>query len=163
MRGIITSSSPPLPETPTIELQIASTAAGLPSEDQLAAWAAAARLDAGEASIVIRIVDKPESRRLNRDYRGKDKPTNVLSFPFEPPPGVPEAHLGDLVICAPVVLAQAREQHKTPEAHWAHMVVHGVLHLQGYDHQNSVQAEEMESMERRILESLGYPDPYGDT
>lgn len=163
MRGIITSLSPLLPDTPTIELQIASTAAGLPGADQLAAWAAAARLDDGEASIVIRIVDEPESRRLNRDYRGKDKPTNVLSFPFDPPPGVPEAHLGDLVICAPVVFAEAQQQQKTPEAHWAHMVVHGTLHLQGYDHQNSVEAEEMESLERRILASLGYPDPYGDT
>ena len=163
MRATINSGACLLADNPTIELQIASNAAGLPDADELEAWAAAARLDGSDASIVIRIVDEAESRQLNRDYRGRDKPTNVLSFPFEPPPGVPEAHLGDLVICAPVVLAEAREQNKSTEAHWAHMVVHGVLHLQGYDHQNSAEAEEMESLERRILAGLGYPDPYGDT
>ena len=145
-----------------IELQIASDASALPTGEQVATWVSAARLDDGDATIVVRIVDEPESRQLNRDFRGKDKPTNVLSFPFEPPTGIPEEHLGDLVICAPVVFHEAREQQKQPEAHWAHMVVHGVLHLQGLDHQNSEEAEEMESLERQILARLGYSDPYGE-
>jgi len=152
-----------LKKTDTIELQIASDAMALPTREQVATWVSAARLDNGDATIVVRIVDEPESRQLNRDYRGKDRPTNVLSFPFEPPPGIPEEHLGDLVICAPVVFREAGEQQKQPEAHWAHMVVHGVLHLQGFDHQNSEEAEEMESLERQILAELGYSDPYGDT
>jgi probable rRNA maturation factor len=152
-----------LAETDSIDLQIASNAQDLPTPGQLTAWVSAARLDENQGSIVIRIVDEPESRQLNRDYRGKDRPTNVLSFPFEPPPGIPEEHLGDLVICAPIVFREAQEQHKQPEAHWAHMVVHGVLHLQGLDHQNSEEAEEMESLERHILARLGYSDPYGET
>jgi len=141
----------------------ASTAADLPDIDSFNSWVSAARLDEGRSSVVIRIVDHDESRQLNRDYRGKDRPTNVLSFPFEAPAGVPEEHLGDLVICAPVVATEAAEQHKPLMAHWAHMVVHGILHLQGFDHQNSDEAEEMESLERKILADLGYPDPYGDT
>ena len=149
-------------ETDNIELQIASNTRDLPAATQFATWVSAARLDDSEGSVVIRIVDEPESRQLNRDYRGKDRPTNVLSFPFEPPPGIPEEHLGDLVICAPVVFREAQEQLKEPEAHWAHMVVHGVLHLQGFDHQNSAEAEEMESLERQILARLGYSDPYGE-
>ena len=161
--GTTTSSASPLIEADTIELQIASNAAGLPTLEQLTCWADAARLESGHSTIVIRIVDADESRQLNRDYRGKDKPTNVLSFPFEAPPGVPVEHLGDLVICAPVVEEEAAEQNKPPEAHWAHMVVHGVLHLQGLDHQNNAQAEEMESLERQILAGLEYSDPYGDT
>ena len=150
-------------ETDNIDLQIASNETDLPTSDQVATWVSAARIEHGDATIVVRIVDEPESRQLNRDYRGKDKPTNVLSFPFEPPPGIPEEHLGDLVICAPVVFREAREQQKQPEAHWAHMVVHGVLHLQGFDHQNSGEAEAMESLERQILAGLGYSDPYGET
>ncbi|MGD8235241.1 MAG: rRNA maturation RNase YbeY [Chromatiales bacterium] len=151
-------------ETNRIELQVASDARALPTCEQVTSWVSAARLDHGDATIVVRIVDEAESRQLNRDYRGKDRPTNVLSFPFEPPPGIPEEqeHLGDLVICAPVVFREAREQQKQPEAHWAHMVVHGVLHLQGYDHQNIEEAEEMESLERQILARLGYSDPYGE-
>ena len=93
----------------------------------------------------------------------KDGATNVLSFPHEQLPGIAPSLLGDVVICAPVVASEAVAQGKSLEAHWAHMVVHGVLHLQGYDHQNSAEAEEMESLERRILAGLGYPDPYGDT
>ena len=165
MPGITTSSALPLPlpDSSDIELQIACSCGNLPDAGQLATWVAAARLESDNSTVVIRIVDRDESRRLNRDYRGKDKPTNVLSFPFEAPPGVVEEHLGDLVICAPVVEAEAEEQNKSLTAHWAHMVVHGVLHLQGLDHQNNKQAEEMESLERKILADLGYPDPYGDT
>jgi probable rRNA maturation factor len=144
-----------------LELQVVSKTASLPTPEQFATWADAARLEGAAGSILIRIVDPEESRQLNHDYRGMDKPTNVLSFPFEAPPGIPEEHLGDLVICAPVVAAEAGEQHKPLEAHWAHMVVHGVLHLQGLDHQNNAEAEEMESLERQILAGLGYSDPYG--
>lgn len=151
-----------------VELQIVTTAAGLPSRDQFARWigVALANWEAVTGIVVVRIVDEPESRELNRDFRGHDKPTNVLSFPFEPPPGVPgdavEDHLGDLVICAPVVLNEAEQQGKTPEAHWAHLVIHGVLHLLGYDHQNDAEAAEMEDREREALHRLGYPDPYAN-
>ncbi|OGT88966.1 MAG: rRNA maturation RNase YbeY [Gammaproteobacteria bacterium RIFOXYA12_FULL_61_12] len=144
-----------------IEIQRASEAPSQPSDGQLTAWAMAtplAGMDAAE--LVIRIVDEAESRELNRQYRGKDRPTNVLSFPFEAPPGFPCHHLGDLAICAPVVASEALEQGKSPEAHWAHMLVHGVLHLLGYDHQNDAEADEMEGLEVRILARLGFPDPY---
>ena len=105
-------------------------------------------------------MDEAESRQLNRDYRGKDSPTNVLSFPFEAPPQVASPLLGDLVICAPVVADEARDQGKPLLAHWAHMVVHGVLHLQGYDHQTDAEAERMEEIECRILQNLHFPNPY---
>nr|WP_207161099.1 rRNA maturation RNase YbeY [Halorhodospira halophila] len=113
--------------------------------------------------LTVRIVDEDESRALNRDYRGRDKPTNVLSFPCELPPGLPaEAAqiLGDLVVCAPVVAREAAEQGKPEADHWAHMLVHGALHLLGYDHEDPAQAERMEAEERRILAALGVPDPY---
>ena len=112
------------------------------------------------ADSLIRLVDEAESRQLNRDYRGKDRPTNVLSFPFEAPPEVLTPLLGDLVICAPVVVREAREQGKPADAHWAHMLVHGVLHLLGYDHLEPAEADEMEALERDILAGLGFPDPY---
>jgi len=137
----------------------------LPSRTQLAEWTAAALLSrADPVELVIRIVDEGESQALNRDYRGKDRPTNVLSFPFEAPPELPPEVagelLGDLVICAPVVAREAQVQGKPLLAHWAHMVVHGLLHLQGYDHQNDAEAGEMEGLERRILATLGVADPY---
>ena len=104
-----------------------------------------------------------EVRQLNADWRGKDKPTNVLSFPFEPPPGARgRRYLGDLAICAPVVEREAAEQGKAPEAHWAHLVVHGVLHLLGYDHLDEAMALVMETLETRILGDLGFPPPYED-
>jgi len=110
--------------------------------------------------MVIRVVDEAESRQLNNQYRGKDTSTNVLSFPFEAPAGIASSHLGDLVICAPVVKREARTQNKKEIDHWAHMVVHGVLHLQGYDHQTDEQAEQMERLEKKILEGFGIRDPY---
>nr|WP_321529407.1 rRNA maturation RNase YbeY [Sedimenticola selenatireducens] len=128
---------------------------------QFQSWAEAAlngRLD--QAELVVRIVDREESRQLNREYRGKDKPTNVLSFPFEAPAVVESDLLGDLVICAPVVTEEALAQDKLPQAHWAHLLVHGVLHLLGFDHINEQEAEVMEGLEVEILESLGFPDPY---
>ena len=134
---------------------------GIPGAMQFQSWAEAAlngRLD--QAELVVRIVDREESRQLNREYRGKDKPTNVLSFPFEAPAVVESDLLGDLVICAPVVTEEALAQGKPPQAHWAHLLVHGVLHLLGFDHINEQEAEVMEGLEVEILESLGFPDPY---
>jgi probable rRNA maturation factor len=111
------------------------------------------------AQITLRIVDELESQTLNRDYRGIDRPTNVLAFSYDPAPGS-DALIGDLVICAPVVAREAAEQEKPLEAHWAHVIVHGTLHLLGYDHQNDDEAREMESLEVKILAELGFPDPY---
>ena len=101
-----------------------------------------------------------EVHELNREWRGKDKPTNVLSFPFEAPPGVDIPLLGDIIICAAVVEHEASEQGKALEAHWAHMVIHGTLHLLGYDHIEEGEAEEMEGLEIRLLAGLGYANPY---
>ncbi|WP_432471873.1 rRNA maturation RNase YbeY [Amphritea sp. HPY] len=134
---------------------------GLPSEEQLTQWVSAAlnnKMDQAELS--IRIVDAEESQQLNAEYRGKDKPTNVLSFPFEVPDGIELDLLGDLVICAEVVSREAEEQKKPLFNHWTHMVVHGVLHLLGFDHINDDEAEEMEALETEILASLSIPDPY---
>ena len=115
-----------------------------------------------ELEQTIRIVDEAESRRLNRDYRGRDKPTNVLSFPSELPSELLDYEcLGDLVICAPVVEAEAREQGKPLQAHWAHLVVHGMLHLQGLDHETEAEAARMEALEIEILKTLGHTNPYG--
>lgn len=109
------------------------------------------------AEVAVRFVDGDEGRELNRNYRGKDYATNVLSFPYESG----ERVQGDLVLCREVVEREAREQGKAPEAHYAHMVVHGMLHLQGHDHETGREdAERMEALERRILDALGYPDPY---
>ncbi|GAB7219482.1 rRNA maturation RNase YbeY [Vibrio comitans] len=133
----------------------------LPSEQDFQSW-----LDytltqfQPESELTIRIVDTEESHQLNHDYRGKDKPTNVLSFPFEAPPGVEINLLGDLVICKQVVEDEAVQQQKTLTAHWAHMVVHGSLHLLGYDHIQDEEAEEMESLETEIMQGLGFEDPY---
>ncbi|TAN47600.1 MAG: rRNA maturation RNase YbeY [Methylococcaceae bacterium] len=147
-----------------VEVQLASANAGIPDEAQLCAWAkAAVQGRRAQAELVIRVVDEAESAELNGAYRGKHQPTNVLSFPFEVPPGVPCDHLGDLVVCAPVVEREALEQHKTLDAHWAHMLVHGVLHLLGYDHVDDEQATTMETEEIRILQSLGYLDPYAES
>ena len=135
----------------------------LPTEEQLTLWASTAlkgRTEFEEPELTIRLTDEEESQALNSEYRGKDKPTNVLSFPFEMPPGIPLELLGDLVICVGVVEQEAQEQAKTTEAHWAHMVIHGCLHLLGYDHIKDDEAEEMEALERDLLASLGYPDPY---
>lgn len=141
-----------------VEVQRVEEIPGIPTDEQLVEWVNAVSQD--DKELVIRIVDEEESRALNQRYRGKDKPTNVLSFPFEAPPGVPCNHLGDLVVCAPVVEQEAREQHKPLEAHWTHMIVHGVLHLMGHDHQNDDLAKQMEHLEAEILGRLGVSDPY---
>jgi len=145
-----------------IDLQIACQHTdNLPTETQIQQWAnAAIRPQTLEPEITIRIVDEAESHDLNLTYRDKDKPTNVLSFPFECPDEVELPLLGDLVICRQVVEREATEQGKPLEAHWAHMVVHGCLHLLGYDHIEDDEAEEMESLEAEIMLSLGFADPY---
>ena len=143
--------------------------AGLPSAISFRKWVAAA-LDGRirEADLAIRVVDSKEGRALNRHYRGKDYATNVLSFPADVaegvklPKGVKMPLLGDLVICAPVVEREAEEQTKTLNAHYAHLTVHGVLHLLGWDHEDDKDAEAMEQLEREILAGLGLPDPYAE-
>ena len=157
-----------------VPVQFAVSRKGVPHPGALRRWAVAAFIGglpgakttpvAAQISMVIRIVGAAESRRLNAAWRGKDKPTNVLSFPSglageSSSPGDP-APLGDLVICAPVVAREAREQGKTPQAHWAHMVVHGVLHLLGYDHEIDSEAELMEAREMNLLAMFGYSNPY---
>ena len=145
-----------------IDLQIASeNEQGLPSEAQLIQWATAAvRPTRDDVEMTVRIVDEEESHELNLTYRGKDRPTNVLSFPFESPAEVELPLLGDLVICRQVVEREAVEQNKPLMAHWAHMIVHGSLHLLGYDHIEDAEAEEMESLETEIMQGLGFADPY---
>ena len=134
--------------------------AGVPAASSLRLWAETA-LGRIAGDLTIRIVDEAESHELNCRYRGKDKSTNVLSFPYDGDMlDVPV--LGDIVICGPVVLREAQEQGKEPRAHWAHLVVHGCLHLLGYDHVQEREAEVMEARERKILASLGFPDPYAD-
>ena len=143
-----------------LDLQIASDSAHLPTQTDFRRWAEAALNGHDGAELTIRVVDEAESAELNEGYRHKQGPTNVLSFPFEAPPGVALPLLGDIIICAPVVERQAAEQGKAPAAHWAHMVVHGCLHLLGYDHIDETEAQEMESLETDLLSGLGYPDPY---
>lgn len=134
---------------------------GLPSLDDIQCWLSTAVTQfQPQAEVTVRIVDEDESQQLNRDYRGKDKPTNVLSFPFETPPGMEIDLLGDLIICRQVVEREAVEQNKPLMAHWAHMVVHGSLHLLGYDHIEDDEAEEMESLETEIMQGMGFEDPY---
>ena len=133
-----------------------------PAEEELAGWAEAAWLGAGDAVVSLRIVNSKEIEALNSRYRGKNKATNVLSFPMDLPSELGIPLLGDLVICAEVVAQEAVQQHKTPSEHWAHMVVHGMLHLQGYDHVDDEQAIEMERLEKRIMKAFGYADPYQD-
>ena len=137
-----------------LSVQYALRATHLPSQRQFRRWAAAAL--AQDAKVTVRIVGEIEGRRLNREFRGKDHPTNVLTFAY--PEQRPLA--GDIVLCAPVVRQEAMAQGLSLPAHYAHLVVHGMLHLQGYDHERAAAAEVMESMESEIVTQLGYPDPY---
>lgn len=148
-----------------LDLQLASSGENLPPAEHFERWLIQALAGYRDhASVCIRLVDEAESQALNRDYRGKDKPTNVLSFPFELPAGIDDAQaqalLGDLVICVPVLEREAAEQGKTNQQHWAHLVIHGALHLLGFDHIDPQDAEVMENIERRVLADLGLPDPY---
>ncbi|OOG54589.1 rRNA maturation RNase YbeY [Rhodanobacter sp. B05] len=136
---------------------------GLPSPASFRRWVEAALRGAKRrkpSALAIRLVDIGEGRALNRDYRGKDYATNVLSFPVELPPGVALPLIGDLAICAPVVQREAAEQGKAVRDHWAHLTIHGVLHLLGHDHVDERDATIMEALETRILAGLGIADPY---
>lgn len=153
--------------TPIIDLQIASeNADNLPTLEQFTHWVQTALAfeaqtdNFPETEMTIRIVDEAESYELNLTYRGKDKPTNVLSFPFDVPEGIELPLLGDLVICRQVMEREAAEQQISLESHWAHLAVHGTLHLLGYDHIEDEEAEEMEGLESEIMQKLGFEDPY---
>ena len=146
----------------------------IPNIESLQLWSnAALQQSNGDISLVIRLVDEDEGKNLNYTYRNKNSATNVLSFPYEVPDyaiDIPElndeysnSHLGDLVLCENVVINEAKAQNKTVEQHWAHLIVHGVLHLQGFDHINDNDAIKMESLEIEILESLGFDNPYDIT
>ncbi len=152
----------------TADLQVACNASDIPSADEFKTWVAEAVGQSGRApdrdtEIAVRVVDADEIRTLNRLYRDKDTPTNVLSFPAGAIEGLPpEAPrlLGDVVVCASVVAAEAAEQGKAVADHWAHMIVHGTLHLLGFDHETDAEAAEMEALEARILASQSVTDPY---
>ena len=137
-----------------LAVQYAVRARGLPSPAQLKRWARAAL--ERDARVTVRIVGRGEARALNRDFRGMNHPTNVLTFVMRERPRLE----GDLALCAPVIAREARSQKKSAAAHYAHLVVHGVLHLQGYDHQREREAQAMERRESRIVTRLGFPDPY---
>ena len=132
----------------------------LPAEENLQRWAQASYSGNKEVIASLQIVASDEMQRLNKEYRAKDKPTNVLSFPMELPDEVGINILGDLALCDEVIESEAKQQDKTAESHWAHMVVHGMLHLQGYDHIEDNEAETMEAKEIEIMKSLGFENPY---
>jgi probable rRNA maturation factor len=142
------------PPVLALSVQYATTKDNLPSRQRLRVWAKAALLT--DAQVTLRLVGGREGRALNRDFRGKDYATNVLTFAY---PGIGPLS-GDIVLCAPVIAKEAREQRKPIDAHYAHLVVHGMLHLQGYDHESSSDARVMEALEAEILVKLGYADPY---
>lgn len=147
-----------------LDVQYAVTAADLPTIEQFQMWVDHAlnfmNYDQPSPELTLRLVDLDEGRELNKQWRHRDYATNVLSFPFECPPGVPLNLLGDIVLCAPVVAQEALDQAKILQAHWAHLVIHGVLHLLGYDHLNDDEAEKMETLEIEILQHFNYPNPY---
>ncbi len=144
-----------------IDLQVASDCDSLPDPQKFERWIAAAIRDEREnAEVSVRIVDRHESRELNHRYRDKDKATNVLSFPSDLPTELNLPLLGDLAVCAPIVEDEARDQGKTLEAHWAHMTIHGTLHLLGHDHMTDEEATQMEALETQIMLSLDFPAPY---
>ncbi|WP_199609344.1 rRNA maturation RNase YbeY [Flocculibacter collagenilyticus] len=154
-----------------VDLQVACDNTNLPHQTDITKWlnvainavhqlSEAASNPPSSYEVTVRIATPEESQQLNSEYRGKDKPTNVLSFPFQAPPGIQINLLGDLIVCADVVEHEAKQQNKPLNAHWAHMIIHGCLHLQGYDHINDEDAEEMEALEVKILADLGIDNPY---
>ncbi len=146
----------------TIDLQCASNESDLPEQKILTKWVDAVLEynSDSDKELTIRLVDIPESQQLNLTWRQRDCPTNVLSFPFECPPEVNLPLLGDIIICVPLVATEAIEQNKSLEDHWAHLVIHGTLHLLGYDHIEEQPAKIMEDIEINILQKLGYSNPY---
>lgn len=151
-----------------LDYQIACNEQNLPTEADIKSWLEHSVLNNKDCEVAVRIVDKAESEELNSSYRQKNSPTNVLSFPFEAPAELPDdafasAYLGDLVICAEVVAEEAKQQAKPLQAHWAHMLVHGCLHLQGYDHIDDKDAVKMEALEVEILAKLNITNPYEET
>ena len=157
-----------------VELQVACRTDTIPHENDIRGWIedalrASGNVPEGEYEVVVRVVDERESRALNYRFRRQDKPTNVLAFPAGDgaqgggPAGTPELSLGDLAVCAPVLEREAREQGKSPAAHWGHLLVHGTLHLLGYDHQDAAEAARMERLETSILAAHGIADPYADS
>ena len=146
-----------------VDLQNDDRIESLPSLDQFRQWIKSALLQSfTNLEQTIRVVSEAESQALNKQFRDKDKPTNVLSFPSADD-YLEYSCLGDLVICSPIVVSEALQQNKTHDAHWAHMVIHGMLHLQGLDHQSEQEADEMEALEIKILSTLGYASPYNET
>jgi probable rRNA maturation factor len=145
-----------------IDVEVNSSSTKIPSRENIERWISAALQsdELNQAEVSVYIVDEAESQELNAQYRGKDKPTNVLSFPADIPEEVGVPLLGDLVICAPVVEREAQEQGKAIDAHWAHMLVHGTLHLLGYDHVEDDEADVMEALETRLITQLDFPAPY---
>lgn len=145
-----------------IDVEVNSSSTKIPSVENIELWIRTALQsdELNQAEVSVYIVDEAESQELNAQYRGKDKPTNVLSFPADIPDEVGVPLLGDLVICAPVVEREAYEQGKTLNAHWAHMLVHGTLHLLGYDHVEDDEADVMEALETRLITQLNFPAPY---
>ncbi len=149
-----------------VDVQLACSDDTIPEADDIDTWVSRAVVAAGESrdcEVSVRIVSADEIRALNREFRDSDRPTNVLSFPTGPIEGLPAGEpvpLGDIVVCAEVIAEEARAQGKRPGDHWAHMLVHGTLHLLGFDHQEEPQAAEMESIETAILTEHGLRDPY---
>jgi probable rRNA maturation factor len=143
-----------------LEVQRVTRWQAVPGDAEFELWVRTALRGLEAAELTIRVVDREESREFNRRYRGKDAPTNVLSFPADLPAEVGINLLGDILICAPLVGEEAREQGKAEQAHWAHLTIHGVLHLLGHDHQEAADAEVMEGIEIALLESLGIANPY---
>ena len=143
-----------------LDLQVVTRFPGVPHYSQLESWVSTALQGRGETAVTIRVVDEAQSSELNKRFRGKPGPTNVLSFAADVHEAVSDPLLGDIVICAPLVSREAQEQGINLMAHWAHLTVHGVLHLLGHDHQNEEQARQMEREEVCLLARIGYPDPY---
>jgi probable rRNA maturation factor len=143
-----------------LDVQNATSFEPLPEPEQFSLWLETALQGKSGIELTLRLVDREESRELNSRYRGKNQATNVLSFPAELPPGIDLPLLGDIVVCAPLVAEEARAQNKSLQSHWAHLVIHGALHLLGHDHQGEQEAVEMEALEAELLASLGFGNPY---
>ena len=154
----------PVPLRPTklkVDIQRATDTPGLPSNQLIRKWVKAALGGRARRSVMtVRIVGAREAAMLNRKWRRKKGPTNVLSFPAGDEHGITPGLLGDIVLCAPVIAREALQQGKSPVAHWAHMIIHGTLHLMGYDHDKPAVARKMESLEKQLLADMGIPDPY---